>query len=257
MNLRASFISILAVAACASAPGIDRPQPLDPGYALREAAARKPADRCGPEFISDNLPQAVVGFMEPVLDGPFREVCKRHDACYELREQTQAWCDQRMRTEMMDICAAGRDGRSFAGRLCRMRAGLYHRMVDNAFGAYAYEGKAGGHIRQVEFLDAPQGQTQICVEVENTSHLLQQYAVELWQAGGRRVDRAPEFRTRSVRAGTSSEFCVGTVSSTYWNLKRIGGDAEIRLLVDRPDSLALTGDLERLETRAIPRRDLD
>ena len=87
MKLPSGWITVCAVmtTACATAPGIDRPVPLDAEYAVRETAAGKPADRCGPEFISDHLPQSLVSLMGPLIDGPFRPVCARHDACYELR----------------------------------------------------------------------------------------------------------------------------------------------------------------------------
>lgn len=244
MKLQSRWAAALlsVVCACASARGIDRPMTLDPAYAAREAGARKPADRCGPEFISDNLPVSVVSLMGPLLDGPFRPVCARHDACYELREQSQAWCDARMRAEMMDICNAGRSDGSVGGALCRFRADIYAGMVDSAFGALAYEGDAGGEITALVFAEAPAGELNLCATVRNPTMLLQQYVVELRSLDGKRVDRNPRFRERSVRAGESGTFCVGTLRSAYWNTQRLTGPLEVRLLADRPDTLSMKTD---------------
>ncbi|MEQ9504666.1 MAG: hypothetical protein RLO80_00245 [Hyphomonas sp.] len=244
-------LSALLLAACASAPGIDRPVAVDPAYAAREAAAAKPADRCGPKFISDQLPAALVSIMGPVLDGPFYPVCARHDACYGLQEQTQAWCDDRMREEMMDICAAGRTKDSFGGRLCRIRAELFFDMVDNAFGAYAYEGEAGGQITALEIMDAPRGQFELCATVRNDTSVLQEYILDLRAASGHRVDRAPGIKERSVRAGETAVMCAGTTGSSYWSLKRLTGPVEVRLVADRPDSIAIAGDLVIVDTRLV------
>jgi len=248
------FILCAAMAtACASAPGIDRPVPLDPGYAAREAAAGKPADRCGPEFISDRLPGPVVSLMGPPLDGPFRPVCARHDACYELREQTQAWCDARMRTEMIGICDAGRTQASAAAALCRLRAGVYAGLVDNSFGAYSYHGEPGGRIAAVEFAEASPGNVEICVTAGNQTPLLQEYVVELRAASGKRIDSEPGFGERNVRAGGSAFICVGTGGSPFWNLSRIKGPVEIVLLADDPDSLALRHDRIAVDRRTLDR----
>lgn len=237
-------------AACASAPGIDRPVPLDPGYAARESGASKPSDRCGPEFISDHLPKSLVAFMSPALDGPFRTACERHDACYELREQTQSWCDARMRTEMLDICAAGRSEGSFGGAMCRMRAGLYYGMVDNTFGAHAYEGEAGGRIAALETVPAPEGELEICIAAENDTKLVQGYVLELWTPTGQRFAREPRIKHHPVRAGETAELCTGTTRSTYWKVSRLTGPVDVRLLADRPESLAVTGSWTLVDQRA-------
>lgn len=231
--------ALAILAACASAPGIDRPVPLEPAYAAREIGAGKPADRCGPEFISDNLPKSVVSAMGPILDGPFRPVCARHDACYELREQTQAWCDARMLEEMTGICNAGRSEGSLGAALCRFRAGLYFDMVDNSLGAYSYHGEAGGRIAAVDIAEAARGNIRVCVTAENTTPLLQEYAIDLRAANGKRIDREPGFVERDVRAGGSVLICVGTEGSPFWNLSRLHGPLEVRLLADNPDSMAM------------------
>jgi hypothetical protein len=244
-------LALAVLGACASAPGIDRPVPLDPAYAAREAGAGKPADRCGPEFISDNLPKSVVSAMGPLLDGPFRPVCARHDACYELREQTQAWCDQRMRTEMVGICNAGRREDSLGAALCRVRAGLYFGMVDNSYGAYSYHGEAGGRIVSLDTAGAPDGEIRFCVTAENTTPLMQEYVIDLRAANGRRIDREPGFREYNVRAGSSIIICAGTEGSPFWNLSRIKGPVTVRLLADNPDSIALGEPLTVIDERVI------
>ncbi|MBA3069364.1 MAG: hypothetical protein FP825_12910 [Hyphomonas sp.] len=246
-----ALASVWLIAACASAPGIDRPVALDPAYAVRETGASKPSDRCGPEFISDHMPKSLVAFIGPALDGPFRPACERHDACYELREQTQSWCDDRMRTEMMDICAAGRSDGSATGALCRARAGLYFSMVDNTFGAHAYEGEAGGRIAALEITAAPVGELEVCVTAENHTQLLQAYVVELRTSDGQRFSREPRIKQRSVRAGQSAVMCAGSVSSTYWNLRRLKGPVQVQLLAARPETLGLAQDRVIVDQRTI------
>lgn len=248
-SLAALALSILG--ACASAPGIDRPMTLDPAYAVRESGASKPADRCGPEFISDNLPKSVVAAMGPLLDGPFRPVCARHDACYELREQTQAWCDARMRTEMIDICNAGRSEASAGAVLCRIRAGMYFGMVDNSYGAFSYHGEAGGRIAALEIADADPGEIRVCVTAENTTPLMQEYVIDLRAANGKRIDREPGFVERNVRAGGSVIICVGTEGSPFWNLSRLHGPLTVRLLADNPDSMAIGEALDIIDQRTV------
>lgn len=128
---------------------------------------------------------------------------------------------------------------------------MYHAMVDSHFGAYAYQGSAGGRITGAEFEDAPKRQFSLCVQIENTTPVLQQYALELRTANGQRISRAPRQHGKKVRAGASAEVCIGTVGSTYWNASRAGTPVELRLMANRPDSLALTGDVVEVESRWI------
>ena len=107
-SARLVLACLLLLTACASAPGLDRPMLVDAAYGAREAGSQEADDRCGPEFIERMLPGVFVSLIEPGLNGPFGPVCVRHDACYRLQEQSQAWCDARMRTEMTGICNAGR-----------------------------------------------------------------------------------------------------------------------------------------------------
>ncbi len=241
------------LSACASAPGIDRPMQLDEAYAAREASASEPHDRCGPEFIQERLPGPVLSAIGPLLDGPFRPVCERHDACYRLRERTQAWCDQRMRTEMMDICAAGRADTSPGSALCRLRAHVYFASVDNPFGAYAYEGEAGGRIEALAFSETSPGRMRVCVTAGNTTKLMQQYVVEVYDAGSRRLAREPRFHARNVRAGAAAVICA-SIRKT-----QAARAAEVRLVSDRPDTLSTRNDMIVVDRRAFdvaaPERD--
>lgn len=250
---------LLSLAACAVWPDIDRPVPLDPGYAAREAAAGKPADRCGPEFISDRLPAPLVSLIGPALDGPFRPVCARHDACYELREETQAWCDTRMQSEMQAICDVVGHDNAAGGMLCRLRARLYFNMVDNRFGAYSYHGGPGGRIAQLQFEDTSPRKVTVCATVENTTPLLQEYVLELRDHLGRRLAREPEVQERNLRPGETEQFCIGLArtperpareASTDKEARPVGPN-EVRLLADDPDSMALTGDLLIVDRRAL------
>lgn len=253
MNIPAAWLIavLLLLPGCAATPGIDRPMPLSEDYLRREDGAREAWDRCGPEFIQLNMPAPIVSLLGPLMDGPFGPVCQRHDACYRLQEHSQTWCDERMRKEMMDICNDGRKEDSAAAALCRIRADLYHGMVDNSFGAYAYEGVAGGRIASVAITQPSAGELSVCVTAENNSKLLQEYVVELRAADGKRVDRSPRFRETAVRAGASAVLCTGTSSSTYWSLRRLKGPLEVSLLADPPDSISMSDKLVLLETRSV------
>jgi len=253
MNVPAAWLiaALLMLSGCAATPGIDRPMPLSADYLSREDSAREAWDRCGPEFIQLNMPAPVVSLLGPLMDGPFGPVCQRHDACYRLQEHSQTWCDERMRNEMMDICNDGRPADSAAAALCRFRADLYHGMVDNRFGAYAYEGVAGGRIASVDVNRPAAGELQICVTAENNTKLMQGYVVELRTGDGKRFGRAPRFRETAVRAGSAAKLCAGTTTSTYWSLRRLTGPLEVSLLADPPDSLSMSDKLVLLEERSV------
>lgn len=253
MNVPANWFitTILVLQGCAATPGTDLPMPLSEDYLSREDSARETWDRCGPEFIQLNMPAPVVSLLGPLMDGPFGPVCQRHDACYRLQEHSQTWCDERMRTEMIDICNDGRPADSAAAALCRFRADLYHGMVDNRFGAYAYEGVAGGRIASVYVNRPTAGEVEICVTAENDTKLMQGYVVELRTGDGKRFGRAPRFRETEVRAGASAMLCASTAESTYWSLSRLGGPVEVSLLADPPDSLSMSDKLVLIGQRSI------
>lgn len=237
-----AFAALSHVTGCASAPGIDRPMLIDEGYATREVRSQEDDDRCGPEFIEKALPKGLVNLLEPALNGPFGPVCVRHDACYRLGEYSQAWCDSRMLTEMTDICNEGRSAASANAALCRARAGLYHSMVDSRFGAYAYQGYAAGRIASLDISEGPAGVTAICAGVENSSHILQRYTVELQSADGQRLGQSPSGRTLALRAGEAAEVCLDAP------LPQTG--VELRLVAKRPDTLSNAPPLI-LETRRL------
>ncbi len=253
MNVPAAWLiaALLMLSGCSATPGIDRPMPLSEDYLSREDSAREAWDQCGPEFIQLNMPAPVVSLLGPLMDGPFGPVCERHDACYRLQEHSQTWCDERMRTEMMDICNDGRPADSAAAALCRFRADLYHGMVDNRFGAYAYEGVAGGRIASVDVNRPAGGELEICVTAENNTKLMQGYVVELRTSDGKRFGRAPRFRETAVRAGAETKLCAGTATSTYWSLRRLTGPVEVSLLADPPESLSMSDKLVLLEERSV------
>jgi len=252
MNLSPAWLlsSLLMLAACAAAPGTDRPMALSEDYLSREDKAREPWDRCGPEFIQLNLPAPMIALLGPLIDGPFGPVCQRHDACYRLQEHSQTWCDERMRTEMMDICKAGRPAGSPPGALCRLRANIYHAMVDNHFGAYAYEGVAAGRIASVEVIQPSSHKLSVCVIAQNNSKLLQRFVVELRTTDGNRIDRSPRFKEAAVRSGADITLCARIPASTYRSVRRLTGPIEVRLLANPPDSISPVDKLVVLDSQS-------
>lgn len=245
---RLAVLCLAALTACASAPGIDRPVPLDAAYAEREEEKLLPEDRCGPEFLERVLPEFVLSSLEPLLDGPFGPVCQRHDACYRLGEQSQAWCDERMLTEMNAICNAGREEESAGAKLCRKRAGTYHSMVDSTFGAYAYGGVAGGGFSDLRFAPTSPKELDVCVTVSNTTQLMQSYALELHNGTGLRISRQPRQHARKLRAGEAADMCTGTSASKYWTRKKLTGPLELRLMARHPDKLAPGSGMTQLQS---------
>ena len=246
--LRLAFFSLMALGACASAPGIDRPVQLEAGYAERESSKHIEGDRCGPEFLERFLPEFVLSSLKPLLDGPFGPVCQRHDACYRLGEQSQAWCDERMLTEMNAICNAGREEGSAGAKLCRKRASAYHSMVDSTFGAYAYGGVAGGSFSQQRFDTSSPKELDVCVTVSNTTPLMQSYALELRNGTGQRISRQPRQHARKFRSGETADMCTGTSASKYWTRKKLTGPLELRLMASHPDRIAPGSGMTQLQS---------
>jgi len=219
-------ILLLTFSACATAPDVAVPLPED--YAAREASASMAHDRCGPEFLQQQLPGFLVSMVGPMFDGPFRPVCERHDACYRLTEKSQAWCDDRMKAEMDAICAED------VGPLCEARSDLYYSLVNSWAGAEAYGGAAAGEITDVQTLVEP-GQISYCAVIFNPSKTLQQYRLHLTAPGGVEIDNAPTSDLRNVRAGEQDTLCVGTSYTPDWTADSAGPDLSLTLLANRPD----------------------
>jgi len=235
-------ILLLAISACATAP--DAPMPLPADYMAREDSAREPHDRCGPEFIQQQLPGFLVSMIGPVFDGPFRPVCERHDACYRLEEKSQAWCDDRMKTEMDAICAED------VGPLCEARSNFYFSLVDSWNGAEAYGGPAAGSITAVETLREP-GEISYCTTVSNTSQTMQQYRLFLLQADGTVIDTAPDEKLNNVRSGSSDVMCVGTSYTPDWTAGQAGQNLSLTLSANRPDETTSKEQMDLVDGRDV------
>jgi hypothetical protein len=100
-------------------------------------------------------------------------------------------------------------------------------------------------------MDAPRGQFELCATVHNDTQVLQEYILDLRASDGNRIDRDPDVKERSVRAGDAATLCAGTTGSSYWSLKRLTGPVEVRLVADRPDSIAFTNDLVIVDRRTV------
>lgn len=260
--LMRGFVILLigAAAACQSIADADAPMPVPADYAAREQAMMRDGDQCGPQFIQSRLPKALVKAITPVTDGPFRPVCERHDACYRLGEQQQAWCDDRMRDEMLAICENGAAGAAYrlpgvGDALCRFHAGIYYTAINNTYGGYAYGGGPGGEITSQRtyvvndwFSD---DELTVCVEVYNPTPLMQEYDVELHHDDGRLIDREPDTHERNVRAGEMREFCVGTNFTPAWSISDLSDVVHVSVRADTPDSFAFTNDMVIVDTQTV------
>ena len=258
MSIRLSAMLSLSMVACAS---IDAPIWVPPDYAARETAKIDPWDSCGPEFLQDALPGWLVDASTPLLDGPFRPVCERHDACYGLEEYSQTWCDDRMRQEMFAICDSGRAGAFYSAplmgsHLCRRHAGLYFGAINTTLGAFAYgDGDKvyppGGHIESHKFRQFPgpsgRAEVEVCVSVLNDTMVMQEYDVELRTLDGQLIDREPDLHHRNVRAGDIIEVCLDTVGPLKWTAETLPIDLVLTLRADRPDSFMFNDVVETVE----------
>ncbi|MEE9379988.1 MAG: hypothetical protein V3V03_01155 [Hyphomonadaceae bacterium] len=257
--LKLCFAFLLA-ACTATGPIVDVPYPIQTDYAVREKKAMKDDDRCGPEFIQENLSASLLNSIGPLVDGPFRPVCRRHDACYRLEEKTQSWCDDRMYFEMHAICdadevAASYDNVTIGRSLCRFRAGLYYAAINNTYGSLAYGGEAGGEIadlrvRRLETASSSD-QLSICVDVLNSTKAVQEYDVELHTSEGKLVDREPDFFELNIRAGEHEEICVGTNGSPFWNIDKLTDTVHVSVRADTPGSFAFRDDMVIVDVREV------
>jgi|GEM_PF-758907 len=254
-------IAILVVSCSLMARQVDAPADIGADYLAREAALMNSADSCGPEFVQDKLPASMKSVIEPLADGPFRPVCARHDACYRLGEQTQAWCDDRMRDEMIAICDTGLAG--FAYRvprvgpsLCRFHGGIYYRLINSTLGGVAYGGAPGGeitaiHSRRIE--DAIGGdEVEICADIHNSTPLMQEYDLELHSETGQLIDREPDLHEENIRAGEYETLCVSTNWNAAWDSENIGREVFLSLRADTPESFAMWNDIVIVDSQSVP-----
>lgn len=259
-----SALIVVSVACCQAVSqdgvqAVDAPIDLPDDYIEREAALMKDDDRCGPEFLQTKLPKSFVKLVGPITDGPFRPVCKRHDACYRLKEHSQAWCDDRMRDEMIGICDTGKATPTYGvpviGKpLCRFHAGLYYTAINSTLASPAYKGLPGGEIIDVRvrrindwFSD---DELEVCVDVINNTLVNQEYDVELHMMDGTLVDREPDTYEKNVRSDEVEEFCVGT-NYTPWGINDLSDSVYVSIRADTPETFAITNDMVIVDTREI------
>lgn len=256
------FVPLLAIlTACQFGGDRISSTEITPEYEARERAQMVDTDRCGPAFIQEKLPSSAVMAIGPLIDGPFRPVCARHDACYRLGEKTRSFCDDRMRSEMMDICESGDAGGNYripviGPSLCQFRAALYCSAINSTFGSVAYgDGLPAGEITdvRVELIDDTftDDEITICVDVLNPSKLMQEYDVELHNARGRLIDREPDLYEKNVRPGEEEEFCVGTNYTPKWSISDLSDEVYISIRSDIPTTFAVTNDMVIVDTRAV------
>lgn len=248
---------LLAGTGCAvfGAPA-DLPVAVSADYLAREANQMKPQDSCGPEFVQDNLPGFFRAAIEPLTDGPFRPACKRHDACYRLREKPQTWCDDRFREEMFATCDSGTGGLAYSipgigPPLCRVQGGLYYGMVNSTDGAAAYEGQPGGVITNLRhrIVRRKRGEDEVdvCADFHNPTPMMQGYVLELRDEAGRRIDKAPGAGQLKLRADARGTLCTGTLGNRRYGLKDFADGIHAVLSADDPGRYALWGDMVEVD----------
>lgn len=216
-------------------------------------------DRCGPEFLQTKLPDGLVDVIGPIADGPFGPVCKRHDACYRLKENSQAWCDDRMRDEMVAICNTGEATPAYSvpviGKpLCRFHASLYYTAINSTIGSVAYGGLPGGEITAIrarrinDWLS--DDEFRVCVDVKNTTQVTQEYDIELHTEDGTLVDREPDTYEKNVRSDETKEFCVGS-NRKPWGINDLSDTVYVSVRADTPANFAITDDMVVVDSKAV------
>lgn len=253
-------VGIFLVGCAMFSQQFDVPKDVGADYLAREATMMDAADSCGPAFVQDKLPARLRKAIEPMADGPFRPVCARHDACYRLGEKSQSWCDDRMRDEMVAICESGKAG--FAYRvpgigtsLCKFHGGTYYRLINSTYGGVAYGGAPGGEIAAIKtrVIDDVIGgdELEVCVDILNSTTLMQEYDVDLHDDRGRLIDREPDFFEENIRPGETETICVSTNWDSGWNLADVGDAVFISLRADTPESFAFWGDMVIVDSRVV------
>lgn len=215
-------------------------------YAEREEAAIRDTDHCGPAWMTDVTGSA--------LDFEFEQVCKRHDACYRLQEQTQRWCDDRMERELNAICD---DASWYRWLDCNASAAIYSSFIRTTYGGEAYSGDGApippmGEIVSVERTVTDDwlsdDEVTYCVIVRNPSPITQEYDIELYAGRGNRVDREPDMYEFNVEAGRQTRRCVGTDYSADWSISDLPPRVQILLRADTPVGWDFTGDMVVVDT---------
>ncbi|MEL6662937.1 MAG: hypothetical protein AAFR33_08030 [Pseudomonadota bacterium] len=255
-NRLALGLAVICASAC-TARGVDAPLALESGYAAREAAMMEATDQCGPEALTGSVPAWIANTVAVVADGPFRPVCARHDACYRLGEQSQSWCDDRMRDEMQAICDSGNATATYSvpvigPSLCRFHAGAYYQAINSTYGGFAYGGAPGGEISDVrtQAIDARIGRDElrVCADVHNPTLLMQEYDLELRHSDGRLIDREPDLHEENIRAGETETLCVSTELDPRWSAENTGDTLRLSLRADTPESFAFVNDMVVVDT---------
>ncbi|GGB68843.1 hypothetical protein [Henriciella pelagia] len=251
--LPAIVTALCALAGCNlfGAPA-DLPLVIDEAYLTREGGKMEPQDSCGPEFVQERFPGVLRAVIDPLADGPFRPACRRHDACYRLREKDQAWCDDRFRAEMVSTCDSGTGGLGYSiprlgPSLCRFHASLYFNMVNSTNGASAYEGMPGGVIanlrHQIIRRTRGEDEVKVCLDVHNPTVMMQGYDAVLHDEAGTVIDRQPGRGQLKLRVGERGTICVSTEADRRYGLRDVGDGIYVSLRADDPEVYAFRGDM--------------
>ncbi|WP_420391725.1 PAN domain-containing protein [Acuticoccus sp.] len=214
-------------------------------YEDYERTATVESDECGPGWLP----------LGGTFNGPFRQVCLRHDACYRLKVQDQRWCDQRMVSEMAAIC--NRQA-WYNAPTCRFRAAIYEEAITSTYGAASYRGAPQGNIITVQrkrindtFSD---DEVEYCVTVRNPSAITQEYDLRLYTSDNKLVDTEPDTHEFNVQAGGQARRCVGTNFSPTWSISDLSRTVIIILRADTPDSFRFWNDMAHVAVWTGPGR---
>lgn len=217
-------------------------------YRARETLAMLKSDQCGPEVLTTHVPAS----LGDSLSGAFKPACQRHDACYNLKEKTQKWCDDQFATDLRSVC----DTEPFGFKqVCLLRASLMEDLVRSKLGGNAYKVVPSGviHALRSRVIKAPIGadELEVCVDVHNDSKATQEYKVILFDAKGVQVDREPDEYEVNVQAGhVVKDICVSTENDWRWDAGNVGRRVFVQIMAD-PAGYDFMDDMVAVDVRAV------
>lgn len=232
-------------------------QAQNPNYEELERQAIRKTDHCGtPDLINWISNENLKSRAKTLLNYEFELACLRHDACYRIKEKTQAWCDDRFREEIRAICEQ-KEGEKV---VCLSVATTYHKIVVE-FGRQAYlENEDGTVIPEAGMAGVGAGRLinlkprrirdifsddefEVCGEIHNTSRITQEYEVRMLSHRGQLVDKEPDTYEMNIKSGGKAKFCLTTDWDPRFSIRDLGPYVTIQLFVDQAANYDRSGDM--------------
>lgn len=221
-------------------------------YNRRERGNFDASDSCGPSLLTEHLPE----FLTREISSGFVNICIRHDACYRLREKTQAQCDRDMTTAMDAMCDRLGSPENVA---CQLRADLFGKLLTSTIAAESYGAAPAGSLKNVRRLVIDDlitdDEFEVCARFFNPTSATQEYDLLLQDRNGTQIDIEPNAIEVNVGAGqTGREICVGTNEDPRYSYQNISFPLKLTLRADATrnfSDLVLGIDMVAVDTATI------